>query len=382
MLKIESRKRIIATDQSTRDQLSRSFYGYLCGKELCLHPEELLYLMDSRSAECTYKSKQVTFKEVAAMFLSKKKFFTRYITYKDWRDRGLIILNSSASYNVPKENIAPRKYPSKKISFPKYKIEAIFSKQDLTSIANNDDHTKALYESLWFGQYGTYKASEKGKATKYDIYETIYLMEKELLKVENETVSSLVAKALPKHKDFAGLYEVYKDWREHGYVIKTGFKFGTHFRLYFPGAQPIKNENWIHSKHVVHVFPKSSKLLISEWARAIRVAHSVRKTFILAIPGKVKEKPTGIDFILFHRRGNDALNPEVDSPKYAMLSLSEEEYIGGKELAGAIAEAESKNLELLLSISDRETAVTYYKIKQIELAHSTCEYYEIDWIQP
>ena len=35
-------------------------------------------------------------------------------------------------------------------------------------------------------------------------------------------------------------------------------------------------------------FSRKSKMIISEWARAIRVAHSVKKTFILGIPGKEK----------------------------------------------------------------------------------------------
>ena len=47
-----------------------------------------------------------------------------------------------------------------------------------------------------------------------------------------------------------------------------------------------------------------------------------------------------------------------------MLSLSEEEYIGGKEFAGAIREAKSLKLDLILAIADRETAVTYYKVRQ------------------
>ena len=121
-------------------------------------------------------------------------------------------------------------------------------------------------------------------------------------------------------------------------MIKTGFKFGTHFRVYFPGARPMQSDgsSWTHSKHVIHVFPKESKLLISEWARVIRVAHSVRKTFILAVPGATKNRKTQIDYVLYHRHGGDADNPETEAPKYAMLSLSEEEYIGGSEFASAI----------------------------------------------
>ncbi len=50
-----------------------------------------------------------------------------------------------------------------------------------------------------------------------------------------------------------------------------------------------------------------------------------------------------------------------------MLSLGEEEYIGGQELARAINEAKRRKMELLLAIADRETAVTYYKVIQIKL---------------
>jgi len=97
---------------------------------------------------------------------------------------------------------------------------------------------------------------------------------------------------------FEDLNNVYLEWRNAGYVVKTGLKFGTHFRIYVPGAKPEKGKNWVHSKHVLHVFPRKSSLIISEWARAIRVAHSVKKTFILAIPGKGKIRKGKVDFAL------------------------------------------------------------------------------------
>ena len=138
----------------------------------------------------------------------------------------------------------------------------------------------------------------------------------------------------------------------------------------------------MHSKHVIHVFPKDSTLLISEWARAIRVAHSVRKTFILAVPGEPDGEKIELDYVLYHRKGGNAEDPDVDAPKSGMLSLSEEEYIGGREFAAALKEARSRKLDLILGIADRETSVTYYRIKQIRLPGSKHEYYEIDWLQP
>ncbi|MDE1870037.1 MAG: tRNA-intron lyase [Candidatus Micrarchaeota archaeon] len=372
--------KISVPDQATRDQLERGYYGSLSNGKLSLIPEEALYLMDVRNAQCLSNKKSVSFAQAASRF-DGKKLMTRYFAYKDWRDRGLILKSADSKYFLP--HATPlKKYPASKLSLPSFKMRGSFFKHDLLSIVDDAEKGKEIYEKLWFGQYGTYKAADRGQLNKLDAYETLFLMEKGRLTLSNATKKSVLAQAKGRRKDFPKLYEVYKDFREHGYVIKTGFKFGTHFRVYFPGARPIKDDNWVHSKHVIQVFPKESKLLISEWARAIRVAHSVRKTFILAIPGKAKRTKVGVDYILYHRRGGDTDVPGKAPPKYAMLSLSEEEYIGGTELSGAINEAQRRKLELVLAIADRETAVTYYKVKRIELPKSKHDYYEIDWMQP
>lgn len=380
-----SKNKIAAKDQSTMDILQKGFIGeYGKGKrQLSLSVFEALYLMDVRNASCTKGRSQASFLDIAGSHWKESKFIAKYLTYKDWRERGLIIKEPDSDHKEP--NKTPVKgYPSSRLRLPKYKINGTFFQADLTTIVEDGDEAKELYESLWFGQYGSYKASERGKLNKLDAYEALFLAGSGLLTVSNMEKKELAKQATAARKDFPLLYEVYKDWRERGYVIKTGFKFGTHFRLYFPGAKPVKTEgkDWIHSKHVIHVFPRESRLLISEWARAIRVAHSVRKTFILAVPGKKEAKKMKIDFLLYHRKGGNAENPADNPPKYAMLSLGEEEYLGGAELAGAIREAKDMRMELIVAIADRETAVTYYKVRQITLPGSSSEYYEIDWMQP
>lgn len=372
---------ISTDDPSTKDILSQASFGEIRGRRLLLEPEEALYMLDVRNGECTSNGKKVSFNDLAQRFKSKKKLMARYFTFKDWRDRGLIIKAASFKYMTPHATPIKR-YPNSKINLSKYKMKALFFPSDLVSVVEDEKYGKSIYENLWFGQYGTYKVADRGRLNKLDAYETLFLLEKGRLKLQNSTKNSLIKCARARRKDFLQLYEVYKDWREHGYVVKTGFKFGTHFRIYLPGARPVRDSNWIHSRHVIHVFPRDSKLLISEWARAIRVAHSVRKTFILAIPGKVKGKKMKIDYILYHRRNGEAELPKKDPPRYAMLSLSEEEQIGGAELSGAINDSARRNLELVIAIADRETAVTYYKVKRIELARSKHEYYEIDWMQP
>ena len=371
-------------EQSTIDILRNGSIGTYESGRLFLQPEESMYIMDVRKTECLDASSgdSMGFNELAQKFTKNKKLMTRYFTYKDWRDRGLIIKDGSTAF---RENAkAPfKKYPAAAVKLKSYRMSGVFFPEDMTTIVDGSDASKMIYHDLWFGQYGTYKIGEHGTLSKLDIYETLFLMGKGVLEVKNYSKEDIFKTAFKRRSDFPKLYDVYRDWREKGYVIKTGFKFGTHFRVYFPGARPARDDpSWIHSKHVIHVFPRDVKMLISEWARAIRVAHSVRKTFILAIPGRSRRKSMRIDFVLYHRKGKEIETPEEDSPRYAMLSIGEDEYIGGSELSAIINEAKSRKLELIIAIADRETAVTYYKVRKIDLPRSKYEYYEIDWMQP
>jgi tRNA-intron lyase len=375
---------IYTVDQSTKDVLASGFFGVTDEGRLALAPEEGLYLMDVRNAICVSAKdeKPLSFNEIAQEFSAGKKFLARYFTYKDWRDRGLII--KKPDHISAEGSVIPAKsYRASKLKLKDFSFEGVFFPADMMTIVDDEAQGRLIYEEHWFGQYGTYKTNDHGVLNKLDVYETLFLIDCNVLRVRNCSRKEIAELASKRRSDFQKLYDVYSDWRSRGYVIKTGFKFGTHFRVYFPQAQPMKkDESWVHSMHVIHVFPRDAKLLISEWARVIRVAHSVRKTFILAIPGKSRKKRLAIDFVLYHRKGNGIETPSTGKPRYAMLSLGEEEYLGGSELSAIINDASEYKLELIIAIADRETAVTYYRVKKIELQGSEYEYYEIDWMQP
>ena len=391
MIKLElntKKKEIWVREPADVTSLQNGFYGNMNRGEILLNPEEALYIMDIRNGRCYDEAGNTfTFNDVASVFLKDRKLLARYLTYKDWRDKGLIARDTDEAEGCYGRT-SLRKYKGGKLKLDRFVVEGLFFEDDLISTLDDEAAGKELYEKYWLGQFGTYKAAHRGRISKLDIFETIFLMKQKLLRLKNSDIKKVEKTAESRIKYFDDIYSVYEDWRLRDYVIKTGFKFGTHFRIYFPGASPVKTGvEWMHSKHVIHVFSRKNKLLISEWARAIRVAHSVKKTFILAIPGKkgkVKSKPKKpkLDFLLYHRKKDGIETPKTGAPKYLMYSLTEDEYIGGEELAKALEECKYFGLEMMMAISDRESAVTYYLIKEISLPGSDYDYYEIEWTQP
>ena len=63
--------------------------------------------------------------------------------------------------------------------------------------------------------------------------------------------------------------------KERDFVVKTGLKFGSDFRVYEYVSEEIP-----HSKYLVNVFRKPIPAF--EIVRAVRLAHSVRKTLVFA----------------------------------------------------------------------------------------------------
>jgi tRNA-intron endonuclease len=62
-------------------------------------------------------------------------------------------------------------------------------------------------------------------------------------------------------------------------VVKTGFKFGSHFRVYkrVEGSKKVP-----HSEYLVHSVPEGHVFHLPVVSRAVRLAHSVRKQMIFA----------------------------------------------------------------------------------------------------
>ena len=380
-------KEIVPADEYSKGELRRGLYGTIDGEKLLLHPEEAFYLVNMRRSQLLEDGKEIGLKEFLRKFYFPR-FFVRYNTFRDWRDRGLFLEFDVKGGPYGKSPV--KDYPSQKFSLPLKPFQVHFLPEEMCSIIFEKE-AKILFEKYWIGQWGVYKDMKRGNLLKLDPLETLYLCKNgyEVVNVENGeqmNFDSLLQHMKKSVKIVEALYSVYEDWRNRGYILKTGFKFGTHFRIYFPGASPVRKDKWIHSKHVIHVFPKDVSMIMSEWGRAVRVAHSVRKTFIMAIPGMSKEdylkEKTPIDFVAYHRKKNGVERPGEDDPSFLIIALDEDEELSGKMLASALDRADELGLRLLIAITDRETSVTYYVANRIRLPGSQNRYYEIEWFTP
>lgn len=149
---------------------------------------------------------------------------------------------------------------------------------------------KLGYELFIAGFFGKPVGISKPKLAPFDeplelsMYETLYLVEKNVLKVrkiKHGKEKYLTTKELMKickstYRDFEAKYTVYKDLRERGYVVRPGLKFGSDFSVYRygPGID--------HAPFLVTVYSANTKLLGIDFVRAGRLANSVRKKWVIA----------------------------------------------------------------------------------------------------
>ncbi len=123
-----------------------------------------------------------------------------------------------------------------------------------------------------------------------DLMEGLYLLEhKRIEVVEGKTKRAVRKSALLKtarvtYRGFRLAYQVYKDLRNKGYIVTPGIKFGADFAVYEhgPGID--------HAPFIVSVETPGSVMGPFEVVRAGRLATTVRKQFILAIPDAASEK--------------------------------------------------------------------------------------------
>jgi tRNA-intron endonuclease len=123
----------------------------------------------------------------------------------------------------------------------------------------------------------------------------MYLFEKGIVDIQTEDGKKISKEKLEKiifklQPDFKSRLVVFKDLKNRGLIVKTGFKFGAHFRVY------TSKPDDTHAEYLIHVVDKGFRSTWAEVSRAVRLAHSVNKEIIFARVDLDK-----IDFIVFGR---------------------------------------------------------------------------------
>ncbi len=116
----------------------------------------------------------------------------------------------------------------------------------------------SLIEALLLVERGWISVMEKGKEIGFD---------------------ELLERAKEFDEDVVTEYIVYRDLRNRGYIVKTGYKFGADFRVYDKGAKLGEN----HSKFLVKVLREECKVKLNELSASIRVAHTVKKRLVIGV---------------------------------------------------------------------------------------------------
>lgn len=140
------------------------------------------------------------------------------------------------------------------------------------------------------GYYGKPMGIPKPKAEDFsvplilDLMEGLYLVEKGIITVtegpENTKVSfsKLRRRAKKLYEEFDLKYTVYQDLRNQELIVTPGIKYGCDFAVYKhgPGVD--------HAPYMVSVKKTKDEITATEIVKAGRLATTVRKRFILAMP--------------------------------------------------------------------------------------------------
>lgn len=123
-----------------------------------------------------------------------------------------------------------------------------------------------------------------------DLMEGLYLAEEGKIAVfegaekKKIALKTLRQRAKRLYDEFDEKYAVYRHLRSSGLIVTPGIKFGCDFAVYKhgPGVE--------HAPYMVSVKSADSEVTATEIVKAGRLATTVRKRFIIAVPDADKEK--------------------------------------------------------------------------------------------
>ena len=138
-----------------------------------------------------------------------------------------------------------------------------------------DENAHNLYNKRFYGNL-----TESGLELSY--IEALFLLNKGKIEIydseENPVTREKLTDIIRKQNDYPH-YLVYKDLRIRGYIIRTGFKYGSDFRIYERGHSPGDG----HSAALVKILSEVESIRVRDFSSYVRVTRGVRKQLLLAV---------------------------------------------------------------------------------------------------
>nr|1R0V_A Chain A, tRNA-intron endonuclease [Archaeoglobus fulgidus DSM 4304]1R0V_B Chain B, tRNA-intron endonuclease [Archaeoglobus fulgidus DSM 4304]1R0V_C Chain C, tRNA-intron endonuclease [Archaeoglobus fulgidus DSM 4304]1R0V_D Chain D, tRNA-intron endonuclease [Archaeoglobus fulgidus DSM 4304]1R11_A Chain A, tRNA-intron endonuclease [Archaeoglobus fulgidus DSM 4304]1R11_B Chain B, tRNA-intron endonuclease [Archaeoglobus fulgidus DSM 4304]1RLV_A Chain A, Putative tRNA-intron endonuclease [Archae len=281
-----------------KKSLERRGFGVKRGDKIYLHPLEVVYLQ-IKGIESFGELEDVLSWAESRM----EDFSTYYFVYEDLRDRGNKVkiqgeflltkkpyLPISERKTIRMEEIAEkaRNFDELRLAVVDEESEITYfrvyepdmmgeQKEELPEIAGvlSDEYVITKQTEI-FSRY--FYGSEKGDLVTLSLIESLYLLDLGKLNLLNADREELVKRAREVERNFDRRYEVYRNLKERGFVVKTGFKFGSEFRVY---RKVESVDDLPHSEYLVDI-ADSREIRLIDLARAVRLAQNVRKRMVFA----------------------------------------------------------------------------------------------------
>ena len=318
--------------QALPDLYEQGYFGRPKGKGLELSLVEAAYLLDRSRIKVLSGGNEQDFQAFFQAASSLEKGFEfRYVVYKDLRERGYYVQPGRPDFRVYPRGGHPGKSPaefyvlviSERMPLPlqeimqpvkiagqmrkKLMLAIVDEESDITFYEAREKAMSGLMEQVEEGGMATLledrvvlwdvEASRRlheggfygkpvGERLQLSLVESAYLLKKGVISLVDRSgeimnLESFAARARQIESDFDLKFSVYKDLRDKGLVVKTGFKFGTHFRVY----KQVQGTGKVpHSEYLVHTVSEDHVFLPPVLSRAVRLAHSVRKLMVFAYP--------------------------------------------------------------------------------------------------
>ncbi|MEM0301919.1 MAG: tRNA-intron lyase [Archaeoglobaceae archaeon] len=278
-------------------EIERQGFGVKRGEKIYLHPIEAFYLQ--MKGKAFFAEMEELKKWIEEKLASYPEF---YFVYEDLRSKGYrpkleneFIFAKRVFYPISEKNIIKldklveelRKYREIVLAIVDEESEITYylvsepelhgeQLEELPKIRGRILKDRVITENVEiFRKY--FYGSEVGGKVVLSLFESLYLLESGFL--ELNSIEKLY-EAIKEISDFQEKYSVYKDLKRRRFVVKTGFKFGSDFRIY---RKVESAEDLPHSEFLVWIV--NSDLVPRELARAVRLSNSVRKKLILAYKG-------------------------------------------------------------------------------------------------